>query len=78
MTVEHQINSSHAVTHYETALVKGFIAYSNGHAVVNTVNLETQNVVSFHGALTHADQTLGGNIIAGDTGDWTSVNCTLK
>ena len=75
VTVKHQIkNNVHAVTNFSTDRLEGYIAVANGYLVVNTVDQETNQIISFYGWI-EDEKVVGGNQFSQDNEFWTQIYC---
>jgi hypothetical protein len=74
-TVKHEIvDNPHSLTNFSTDLIKGHIGVSNGYLVVNTIDLETNQVISFYGSIQDG-KVVGGNRFSKDNEFWTQIFC---
>ncbi|MNL33634.1 hypothetical protein D3C87_1555570 [compost metagenome] len=76
--VNHVINqeASHSMTPFDTGLVHGFVAISRGYGVINLINNKNEQVVSFHGDVTHGG-IVGGKIYFQDSKTWVEADCQI-
>ena len=77
--VQHQVDeaATHSMTPFKTDLVSGFVAVSRGYGVINIVNNKNEQVVSFHGEVTHGG-IVGGKVYFKDSKTWVEADCVLK
>jgi hypothetical protein len=69
-------DEGHAMTPFKTELVHGFVATSHGYGVINIIDNKTEQVVSFHGDITHGG-IVGGKIMLAGTTTWVEADCQL-